>query len=644
MARKRARTSPKSQPSSVTLPGELVVVTRREAAFRSSAGRFESASGQNVSDLAALLKRHGARMQPIFGATEERVMARQAAHPAAVHAPTEDLSVFYRVEAPTERLAELRDRLAASELVEAAFVKPGTELPAINDMAAAPEEPPPASPDFSARQIYLNAAPAGVDARWAWTQSGGRGNDVRIFDVEGNWRFTHEDLTQNQGGIVGGSPLAGVDWTNHGTAVLGEFSGDVNTIGIVGISSDATVSAVSHGTIGSAAAINQAATRCRAGDIILLEMHRPGPRFNFASRSDQRGYIAVEWWPDDFAAIANATSRGIIVVEAAGNGAENLDDALYQTAAAGFPAGWRNSFRRSNRDSGAIVVGAGAPPPGTHGRDWGPDRSRLDFSNWGALIDAQGWGREVTSCGYGDLQGGTNQDLWYTDTFSGTSSASPIVVGVIACAQGIAKARGSAVLTFTQIRNCLRSTGSPQQDAPGRPASQRIGNRPDLRAFVACAFPKRKELVKEVAKEIAKEAIKEIKDTKEVKEVKEKEAKEIIKEKDVKEIKEGKEIKETIKAEGKEIKEKDKDKDLVEGKLLENKIAESIGGLMAGGTAAGAPGVAERLSALEQTVQQLVHFIGQELRPDLSRSALQGSSQAAKDEKDLKDSEKGSES
>ena len=119
--------------------------------------------------------------------------------------------MFYRVEASPERLSELRDRLAASELVEAAFVKPGTELPAINDMAAAPEEPPPASPDFSARQIYLNAAPAGVDARWAWTQSGGRGNDVRIFDVEGNWRFTHEDLTQNQGGIVGGSPLAGVD-------------------------------------------------------------------------------------------------------------------------------------------------------------------------------------------------------------------------------------------------------------------------------------------------------------------------------------------------------------------------------------------------------------------------------------------------
>jgi hypothetical protein len=336
----------------------------------------------------------------------------------------------------------------------------------------------------------------------------------------------------------------------------------------------------------------------------------------------------VEWWPDDFAAILNATSRGIIVVEAAGNGAEDLDDALYQTPAAGFPAGWSNSFRRTNRDSGAIVVGAGAPPPGTHGRDNGPDRSRLDFSNWGALIDAQGWGREVTTCGYGDLQGGSNEDLWYTDTFSGTSSASPIITGAVACLQGITKARGLAALTPAQVRNCLRSTGSAQQDAPGRPTSQRIGNRPDIRALVTCAIGKRKEVVKELAKEVVKE-----------KEV----AKDVIKDKDkerikeIKEVKEGKEIKEKELKEGKEIKEKDKDKDLIETKLTD-KVSE-VRPLTPEQTA---PGTAERLAALEQTVQQLVHFIGRELRPDLSQSALQ-SSQAAKDEKDLKDAEKVSE-
>jgi len=630
MAQRRTRKTAKRTKAvvaGVAADPELVVVMRPQAAFRASAGRFMSATGEKVTDVAKVLARHGATMKPIFGPTEERVMARQAAHSMAAQAPMEDLSVFYKVEVPEGRMAQLQAELARNELVEAAFVKPGVELPRINDMAAAPEEPPPATPDLSARQIYLNAAPSGVDARWAWTQAGGRGRDIRIIDVEGAWRFTHEDLTQNQGGVVAGTMLAGVDWRNHGTAVLGEFSGDVNAVGIVGIAADATVSACSH-SIGSAAAINQAASRLRPGDIILLEMHRPGPRFAFATRTDQRGYIAVEWWPDDFAAILNATSRGIIVVEAAGNGAENLDDALYQTPAAGFPAGWRNSFRRSNRDSGAIVVGAGAPPPGTHGRDNGPDRSRLDFSNWGALIDAQGWGREVTTCGYGDLQGGSNEDLWYTDTFSGTSSASPIVTGVIACLQGMAKARGKPVLTPAQVRNCLRSTGSPQQDAPGRPASQRIGNRPDLRALATCAFGKGKELTKEVVKEV-KEVAKEL-----TKETKEKERKELVKEgkefaKEVKEkdVKEGKEIKEF--KEGKELKEKD----------LENKIGE-VGGINIRPTGAEAGGTEQRLAALEQTMQQLVHFIGTELRPDLSQSALQGSSQAAKDEKDLKDAEK----
>ena len=139
-------------------------------------------------------------------------------------------------------------------------------------------------------------------------------------------------------------------------------------------------------------------------------------------------------------------------------------------------------------DSGAIVVGAGAPPPGTHDRDHGPDRSRLGFSNWGSAVDAQGWGREVTTIGYGDLQGGTDEDLWYTDEFSGTSSASPIVVGALGCVQGILRHQSRPPLTPIRARNLLRATGSPQQDAPGRPGSQRIGNRPDLRQFVGNAL------------------------------------------------------------------------------------------------------------------------------------------------------------
>ncbi len=290
---------------------------------------------------------------------------------------------------------------------------------------------------------------------------------------------------------------------NHGTAVLGVISGDRNAFGITGICPDAIVGAARFGN--SAQTVRQAADKLLRGDIILLEIHRPGPRNNYQSRLDQRGYIAIEWWPDDFDAIRYAISKGIIVVEAAGNGAENLDDALYNTRPAGFPASWRNPFNPANPSSSAVVVGAGAPPPGTHGRNHGPDRSRLGFSNYGARIDCQGWGREVTTTGYGDLQGGSSihTNEWYTDRFSGTSSASPIVVGALGCVQGILRAQGGTLLTPAKAISLLRSNGSPQQDAPGRPRTQRIGNRPNLRQLipaVADAWQYNKRVIRTHAK------------------------------------------------------------------------------------------------------------------------------------------------
>ncbi|HKE57265.1 MAG TPA: S8 family serine peptidase, partial [Pyrinomonadaceae bacterium] len=402
-------------------------------------------------------------------------------------------SIYYKVDAPRQKLEEIAQSLIEHNLIETAYIKPGAEPPLWqSNVLPTFDEPPAVTPDFTSRQGYLLAAPGGIDAVHAWTLNGGRGADVQIIDIEGAWRFMHEDLLQNSGGVVGGTPSTDLSWRNHGTAVIGEFGADVNGTGVTGICPDAIVRAISifsaSGSASSAAAISQAADRLRPGDIMLIELHRPGPRHNFTNRNDQAGYIAVEWWPDDFDAIRYAVGKGVIVVEAAGNGGENFDDSLYDTPASGFPPGWTNPFNRSNRDSGAILVGAGAPPSGTHGReDHGPDRSRLSFSNYGASIDAQGWGREVTTTGYGDLQGGTNEDLWYTDTFAGTSSASPIVVGTIGCVQGVLRANGRIPLSPARVRELLRSTGSPQQDAIGRPVSQRIGNRPNIRELITAA-------------------------------------------------------------------------------------------------------------------------------------------------------------
>lgn len=461
---------------------ELIVVLEEPAEAIDQEGRLRAGAGP--APLRRLLARSRARLVPLFvglpnGLQDEAPLTSMR---AGAHVPQRE--AFFRVDAPPATLDDLAGEIVGQPRVLGAYVKPAAELPrAINKMTASPASPPPTSPSFTAQQGYLSPSPTGVDAWFAWTHAGGRGENVRIIDIEGGWRFSHEDLAQNQGGLAGGTMLDEVSWRNHGTAVMGEIGGDDNPFGVTGIAPAANLKAISHWPIGSAAAIDLAATMLRPGDVLLLEMHRPGPRFNYELRPDQRGFIAVEWWPDDYAAILAATAKGIIVVEAAGNGAESLDDPIYDTPAVGFPQTWRNPFRRSPSDSGALIVGAGAPPPGTHGRDHGPDRSRLDFSNHGECVDCQGWGREVTTTGYGDLQGGPNEDLWYTDTFSGTSSASPIVTGAIACVQGARRAKNVALMTPATARKLLRTTGAAQTAGPN--GSGRIGTRPNLRELLA---------------------------------------------------------------------------------------------------------------------------------------------------------------
>lgn len=490
----------------IPLKRELIVVAKRDLGLRATREGVASVTGADVSPLSDLLASEGVTLEPLFGVSEERLQVKTASLAAETGAEVPDLSVYYHVEAPDERLDALARRLQQTDGIEAAYVKPPAE-PAefrLNDMAPQAEEPPVVTPDFTARQGYLDPAVTGIDARYAWTVSGGGGAGVNIIDIEWGWNFTHEDLIQNQGGCVSGTNSSN---NNHGTAVLGEFSGDRNTFGITGISPDAFVSTVSLVTNTTAQAIRIAADRLRTGDIMLLEVHRAGPRAS--SGSGQFGYIAIEWWPDDFDAIRYAVSKGVIVVEAGGNGGQNLDDPVYNTRPAGFPASWSNPFNPANPSSGAVVVGAGMPPAGTHGRNAHPgtgdvyaDRGRCYFSNYGARVDAQGWGWEVTSTGYGDLQGGSNPNQWYTNQFSGTSSASPILVGTLASVQGVLRAHGRTPLSPASAIQLLRATGSPQQDAPGftfipnmagsgypqnhppRPRTQRIGNRPDLRQMI----------------------------------------------------------------------------------------------------------------------------------------------------------------
>lgn len=497
-------------------PRELVIVAAPEAGLRMDGGGIVALNQEvDVSPLEELASAQHISIRPMFSITEASLNLDPS--PSITNSSTTleqalDLALFYKVTAPDEMLEPLADRLNRfPKIVRAAYVKPGAEPP-IKDHNIEIQDglmPGPMTGDFSAFQRYLNTAEeGGIDARYAWTKEGGRGQGVNIIDVEGAWRLTtHEDLRENQGGIVGGVEIAELGWRNHGTAVVGIISGDSSplNVGINGICPDAHIEAVSifgspNGAPvpdwNSAEAIRLAADRLQEGDILLIELQRAGPRFGFQIRRDQRGYIPVEWWPCDMAAIRHATSRGIIVVEAAGNGEENLDDAIYDQGPPppdSFPDWWRNPFRRDPIDTGAILVGAGAPPTGIHGSNLGPDRSRLEYSNFGRAVDVQGWGDEVTTSGYGGLSPNIlNEDRWYTRRFNGTSSAAPMIAGALACLQGALKARGQ-LLTPARARELLRTLGRPQQDAPqdgtGSAVTRRIGPRPDLRQLIDSLLP-----------------------------------------------------------------------------------------------------------------------------------------------------------
>ena len=63
-------------------------------------------------------------------------------HAPAAIGPVPDLSVYYHVDAPVGDLADLAEELAGSEGVQAAYVKPASEPPVLNDMAPAGEDAP----------------------------------------------------------------------------------------------------------------------------------------------------------------------------------------------------------------------------------------------------------------------------------------------------------------------------------------------------------------------------------------------------------------------------------------------------------------------------------------------------------------------
>ncbi|HEY1015617.1 MAG TPA: S8 family serine peptidase [Herpetosiphonaceae bacterium] len=341
------------------------------------------------------------------------------------------------------------ERLRALPEVEAVYRVPApAEAPSPGDYYAPALNP-------LLYQSYQNAAPLGIGSRLLDDEQaypGARGAGVSICDIEDSWNADHRDLPPVT--LLGPEPTAPFTVTaarNHGTASLGVMGGLDDGAGITGIAHEAQFyfslgeTSAPTETLQPAAAITRCAAAMGPGDIILVEQHMRGPR---SSGSGQFGFMPVEWYRPAYDAIRTVTANQRIVIEPAGNGAQNLDDPFYQQGNDGH---W--PFLPAN-DSGAIMVGAGRAF----------EHSRLSFSNWGGTVDVQGWGQSVVTTGYGNLYAAEGENAWYAHGWSGTSSASAIVAGAAANLQAFHRRLnpGSPPLTAAEIRLLFQRTGTQQ--------------------------------------------------------------------------------------------------------------------------------------------------------------------------------------
>ena len=155
--------------------------------------------------------------------------------------PLHSLTMYWRVDARerADQIEEIVKRLNSLNEVDLAYRELAVSDPVVN----ATDDP------YNVDQDYLDAAPTGVDARWAWTQPNGEGAGIGFVDLEQGWFPNHEDFISKSPSIIYGDNRDGVGTYkgNHGTAVLGEVIADDNTDGVVGIApSVASVRMTSH--------------------------------------------------------------------------------------------------------------------------------------------------------------------------------------------------------------------------------------------------------------------------------------------------------------------------------------------------------------------------------------------------------------
>lgn len=457
-----------SEKSETTFERPRVVVRFREGIRLSDRSALEAQIEQlGIGPWKKLIQEFpDLKLSPVF--TQKRdalqALARRATEMDPTYKPA-DFDTFYYIDSPPETdLIDLVKTLLRWNSVQEAYIDQAGPDPVVN----AADDP------RAVNQGYLDPAPDGIDAEYAWTFPGGDGAGQRFIDLERGWTLDHEDILAHGATLLHGTLLDSS--RGHGTSVLGEVCAVDNAVGCVGIVPNiASVDVVSfHGST-RADAIMAAIANLAFGDVLLLEAQV------YLNGTTLLG--PIEAYDAEYEAIRLATALGIIVVEAGGNGTNNgsappLDMDAYTTLS-GQAILNRDPANPDFRDSGAIIVTA-ATSTAPH--------SRLAYAPHGRRIDCYAWGQNINtlSSDAGSPPAVPPSTTAYTTTFGGTSGASPIITGAALAVQGRAEALLGYRYSPKQMRAILSdpATGT----APAATETTQIRVMPNLRSIFDTVF------------------------------------------------------------------------------------------------------------------------------------------------------------
>jgi subtilisin family serine protease len=243
----------------------------------------------------------------------------------------EQLGKYYRVQAHVDHHETLIQHLRRHPDVDHAYISPSLVIPdaeltdAYKAKLKARAQAASKTPDMTKTQqpLWQAADKDGMDINYSWSQKGGRGDSVQVFQIEFNWLHTHEDLQNNMRFVGPDGPIG-----THATGAAGVVGADENGIGYNGIVPNAQFTARSlyfdeqsakSGSQNLARAFQWCVDNGKAGDVIMTIIV-----VDMGAGDKVTG--PVEWWPEYFDVIKRATDKGMIVVTSAGNDGANLDN------------------------------------------------------------------------------------------------------------------------------------------------------------------------------------------------------------------------------------------------------------------------------------------------------------------------------